>query len=304
MKRILLSLICLVGASVAAEPTYYALDDFLKNAGRNPNKCVSKGATFKCVGYDKALGMVFNDKTKHAYLYNQNDSREFFAEYQCGAFYVAVNSDRSETIKCDEMTLLYEARCYSSFTTVDVFEYDELGILVEKKQIDESSDFCRKKFHHQYGNDSGKPYKSDSENGKQDSGHREGVGDGLGGLLGGGGIATKAKGSIKTPSERDIDVQKGDRSTEDIMKAVRQRTPGLRHIYNKCLKQKPGFSGRVVLKLTIAPDGYVIKMAVASSTTGFPQFDDEIKEAVYRWKFSRDRNVGNTTVTIPFTFSE
>ena len=134
-----------------------------------------------------------------------------------------------------------------------------------------------------------------------------GIGDGLAGLLGGGGggIATKAKGSIKTPSMRDIDMGAGggSRSAADIMKVVRQRTPGLRHIYNKCLKKKPGFQGKVTLKFTIAPGGEIISISTVSSTTGYAEFDSEVKNAVSRWTFSKVKS-GNTTVTIPFTFSE
>ena len=154
----------------------------------------------------------------------------------------------------------------------------------------------------------------DGRCGKADGGFNEGyaeggsggIGDGLAGLLGGsGGIATKAKGSIKTPSERDIDMGAGggSRSAADIMKVVRQRTPGLRHIYNKFLKKKPGFQGKVTLKFTIAPGGEVISISIASSTTGFGEFDQEIKTAVSRWKFGKIKS-GNTTVRIPFTFSE
>jgi len=151
--------------------------------------------------------------------------------------------------------------------------------------------------------------------GKADGGFNEGyaeggsggIGDGLAGLLGGGGggIATKAKGTIKTPSARDIDMGAGggSRSAADIMKVVRQRTPGLRHIYNKFLKKKPGFQGKVTLKFTIAPGGEVISISIASSTTGYGEFDGEVKKAVGRWKFSKVKS-GNTTVTIPFTFSE
>ena len=151
--------------------------------------------------------------------------------------------------------------------------------------------------------------------GKADGGFNEGyaeggsggIGDGLAGLLGGGGggIATKAKGSIKTPSERDIDMGAGggSRSAADIMKVVRQRTPGLRHIYNKFLKKKPGFQGKVTLKFTIAPGGEVISISIASSTTGYGEFDAQIKNAVGNWTFSKVKS-GNTTVTIPFTFSE
>ena len=131
--------------------------------------------------------------------------------------------------------------------------------------------------------------------------------NGLAGLLGGGsgGNSTKAKGSIRTPSERDISMSGGDgyRSKADIMKVIKQRTPGLRHIYNKFLKKKPGFAGKVTLKFTIAPGGEIISIAIASSTTGFDEFDNEIKSAVSRWKFGTVKS-GNTTVTLPFTFSE
>lgn len=137
--------------------------------------------------------------------------------------------------------------------------------------------------------------------------HNNGIGDGLAGLLGGGGggIATKAKGSIKIPSIRDIDMDAGGgpRSAADIMKVVRQRTPGLRHIYNKCLKEKPGFQGKITLKLTIIPNGEISKISIVSSTTGFRVFDTEIKNAVNRWTFSKVQS-GNSIVTIPFTFSE
>ena len=151
--------------------------------------------------------------------------------------------------------------------------------------------------------------------GKADGGFNEGyaeggaggIGDGLAGLFGGGGggISTKAKGNIKTPSARDIDMGAGggSRSAADIMKVVRQRTPGLRHIYNKFLKKKPGFQGKVTLKFTIAPGGEVISISIASSTTGYGEFDSSIKNAVSNWTFSKVKS-GNTTVTIPFTFSE
>ena len=137
--------------------------------------------------------------------------------------------------------------------------------------------------------------------------YKDGVGDGLAGLLGGGGggVSTKAKGSIKTPSERDIDMGAGGgiRSKSEIQKVVQQRTPGLRHTYNRFLKKKPGFSGKVTLKFTIAPGGEITSISIASSTTGFSEFDNEIKSAVSRWKFGTVKS-GNTTVSIPFTFSE
>ena len=133
-----------------------------------------------------------------------------------------------------------------------------------------------------------------------------GLGNDISNLIGGpGAISTRAMGNLKEPSENEIVMGSGagQRSATDIMKVVRQRTPGLRHVYNKYLKKKPGFQGKVTLKFTIAPGGEVISIAVVSSTTGYSEFDGEIKSAISRWKFSKVKS-GNTTVTLPFTFSE
>jgi TonB family protein len=134
-----------------------------------------------------------------------------------------------------------------------------------------------------------------------------GIGDMLGGLMGGsaGGIGTKAKGSIKAPSARDIDMGSGDgsRSKQEIMQVVNARMPGLRNIYNKYLKLKPGFSGKVTLKFTIAPGGDIISISIVSSTTGYGEFDNAVKNMVGTWKWKAIKS-GNTTPTIPFNFTE
>jgi len=151
-----------------------------------------------------------------------------------------------------------------------------------------------------------------SANGSFNSGYAEGgsggIGDMLGGLLGGSGgaISTSAKGKLKPPSARDIDMGSGGgtRSKSSIMRVVRARTPGLRSIYNKSLKSKPGFSGKVTVRFTISPSGKIISIKKVSSTTGYPAFDSKVVSAIKRrFRFEKIKS-GNTTVTIPFTFSE
>ncbi len=136
----------------------------------------------------------------------------------------------------------------------------------------------------------------------------DGISDGLISLLDADSskcVSTKVKGFVKPLSESDISIRAGggSRSKAEILKVVKQRTPGLRHIYKKNLKEMPGFDGRVTLKFTIAPGGEIISISIASSTTGFSEFDNEIKSVVSRWKFGTVKS-GNTTVTVPFTFSE
>ena len=201
----------------------------------------------------------------------------------------------------------YAVECYDGSKWRDVPSTFLPKLGMDESEITESRRSCREAFNAYIEYEKFKERKSnydDDNNEDYAEGGSGGIGDGLAGLLGGGGggIATEANGSIKTLTERDLDIV-GTRSAADIMKVVRQRTPGLRHIYNKFLKKKPGFQGKVTLKFTIAPGGEIISISIASSTTGYGVFDGEVKNAVSRWKFSKVKS-GNTTVTIPFTFSE
>jgi TonB family protein len=126
-----------------------------------------------------------------------------------------------------------------------------------------------------------------------------------GGSGGTGGIGTKTKGSLIPPSARDIDMGSGDgsRSKAEIMAVVNARMPGLRNVYNKYLKLKPGFSGKVTLKFTIAPRGDIVSITIMSSTTNYAEFDSTVKNMVATWKWKALKS-GDTTPTIPFNFTE
>lgn len=115
---------------------------------------------------------------------------------------------------------------------------------------------------------------------------------------------------LKQQEQKALDAQNScSRSAADIMKVVRQKTPGLRQVYDKALKKKKNFQGKVKIKFVIKPEGNVAETSVDSSTTGNDAFDNEISAAVKLWNFGKhkcnDGNLANvTTVTIPFTFSE
>lgn len=137
-----------------------------------------------------------------------------------------------------------------------------------------------------------------------------GVDDLLGGLWGGdaGPLGVKAKGGLglKAPSASDIDMgqESGQRSTESILRVIRQHTPGLRHTYNKHLKTNPGFKGKVTLRFSIAPSGSIVELTIVGSTTGVSAFDEEIRGKVKSWRFEPIKGKANDVVTVPFTFSE
>jgi TonB family protein len=154
--------------------------------------------------------------------------------------------------------------------------------------------------------------------GKVDGGWNEGyavggsggVDDLLGGLWGGdaGPLGVKAKGGLglKAPSASDIDMgqESGQRSTESILRVIRQHTPGLRHTYNKYLKTNPGFKGKITLKFAIAPSGAIVELTIVGTTTGVGEFDQEIRDKVRTWRFEPIKGKANDVVTVPFTFSE
>lgn len=117
------------------------------------------------------------------------------------------------------------------------------------------------------------------------------------------GVICAPRGSVKIPSVKDIDLKNENRTAPDIIKIIRQRAPGLRHIYNKHLKKNPGLEGQITLKFTIVPNGEISDISIVSSTTQNQKFDAEIQQNVSRWIFPKIKS-GNATVTIPFTFKE
>jgi TonB family protein len=137
-----------------------------------------------------------------------------------------------------------------------------------------------------------------------------GVDDLLGGLWGGdaGPLGVKARGGLglKAPSASDIDMgqESGQRSTESILRVIRQHTPGLRHTYNKYLKTNPGFKGKITLKFAIAPSGAIVELTIVATTTGVGEFDQEVRDKVRTWRFEPIKGKANDVVTVPFTFSE
>lgn len=104
----------------------------------------------------------------------------------------------------------------------------------------------------------------------------------------GSGVATKSRGNAKFSF---VNVESADKQALDqerYLKVAQQRTPGLRHVYNKFLKKKAdSFAGEITVKLIITEDGSVKKIQIVSSTTGYTEFDEEIKTLLSRWIFSK-----------------
>ena len=128
-------------------------------------------------------------------------------------------------------------------------------------------------------------------------------------------LMSRAKGAVSTPTKDELILSNGviyDKAS--ILRVIRQRIPGLRHIYNKHLNRNrakacqknnqddvdPDFSGTIVFQLNIGLDGSVQKIEIQSSNTGNKDFDDEIKRALCRWYFPKLKS--SEVVTFPITF--
>ena len=115
-------------------------------------------------------------------------------------------------------------------------------------------------------------------------------------------IKEKAKGVAKAPFE-ELSVSSGVESNRVlVLRTIRQRTPGLRHIYNKHLKKNPGFSGTVAFRVNINADGTVQKVQIDSTTTGDRAFDEAVQKAVSYWKFPKMNS--DEVATFPIRFYE
>lgn len=94
------------------------------------------------------------------------------------------------------------------------------------------------------------------------------------------------------------------RSSAAILAVIKSHSPGLRHIYNGFLKQRPGLAGKIQISFAIAPSGDIVELSIASSTTSAPDFDAAVAAQVRSWRFDAVKAAGNDHVTVPFTFSE
>lgn len=139
--------------------------------------------------------------------------------------------------------------------------------------------------------------------------HRLGFNDGsVEDLLRGNPNVIKLRGSVKVLYKN---IEFADRQTLDqdmfyrVKRAFQQRTPGLRLLYGKFLKKNSAntFEGIITLKLTIAADGTVKESSIKKSTTGVKDFDDEIRNAVSQWTFSKVKS-GEVVVYVPIRFYE
>ena len=95
--------------------------------------------------------------------------------------------------------------------------------------------------------------------------------------------------------------RKASRSIEEIQLVFDRNKAAIYSIYNRALRKDPTLEGKVVLKLTIAPDGRVVACNLVSSELNEPGLERKVVTRVRLFDFGA-RKVETMVVTYPIDF--
>ncbi len=128
---------------------------------------------------------------------------------------------------------------------------------------------------------------------------------------GGGGLAGRATTQVQSPVEgfgpaggaaqRSGDSNLASRSREEIEVVFDRNKGAIYSLYNRALRVNPALQGKLVLRLTIAPDGSVTFCEVVSSELGDPDLEQKLVQRVMLFQFEA-RDVEAITTTKPIDF--
>ena len=121
-------------------------------------------------------------------------------------------------------------------------------------------------------------------------GRGDGTGSGIGGTgAGAGGNIAKGGGA------------KASRSIEDVRLVFERNKGSIYAIYNRALREEPGLQGKVVLKLTIAPEGNVVDVRIESSDLKTPELEAKLLARIRQFDFGA-KDVNQMIVSYPVDF--
>jgi TonB family protein len=92
------------------------------------------------------------------------------------------------------------------------------------------------------------------------------------------------------------------RTDEEIQIVFDRYKAALYRIYNRQLRKNPTLQGKMVLRITIKPDGTVSASAVDSSDMDSPELDNKIAARVKKFNFGAKEGVPTITILYPIDF--
>ena len=93
----------------------------------------------------------------------------------------------------------------------------------------------------------------------------------------------------------------GTRNADEVELVFQQNRGAIFSIYSRALRKNPSLAGRVVLELTIDPNGKVIDVKIISSELGDKKLERKLALRVKKFKFAK-ANVRQITVSYPIDF--
>jgi hypothetical protein len=134
-----------------------------------------------------------------------------------------------------------------------------------------------------------------------------GVGNGSGRAITGGGVqVARAQSGIGTDmAGADRPLSKGAgpaRTDEEIQIVFDKYKAALYRIYNRELRIDPTLRGKMVLALTIEPDGHVSACRVQSTDLNSDALSRDIVERVFKFNFGEKEGVPTTKILYPIDF--
>lgn len=113
-------------------------------------------------------------------------------------------------------------------------------------------------------------------------------------------IAQKNQKGSALEDESDV-VDGTHRSEEEISIVFDQNKSKLYSVYNRERRKNPGLKGKIVLEMTITPDGKVASVKVLSSELKNPSLEQRLISRIKQFRFSADKTK-SITVTYPIEF--
>jgi protein TonB len=92
------------------------------------------------------------------------------------------------------------------------------------------------------------------------------------------------------------------RSREEIERVFDANKGRIFTLYNRALRENPALQGKVVLRLTISPDGRVTACEIVSSELNDPELERGLVQRVLQFQFEARDDIESITTTKPIDF--
>jgi TonB family protein len=129
---------------------------------------------------------------------------------------------------------------------------------------------------------------------------------------GGGGLSARETTQVASPVEgfaeaggaaqRAGSSDRASRSREEIERVFDANKGRIYTLYNRALRENPALQGKVVLRLTISPDGRVTFCEIVSSELNDPELERGLVQRVLQFQFEARDDVEPITTTKPIDF--